>query len=801
MFSVIIPAPYLSTLILNNCRLLNPVSQVKQIILVNTSGLLLDVPPAIDKAEVIRYDDLNVYQSISKAIREEVIAKNVIILDTNIQIEPRFISKLITHYASNHLYTFKINDIFGENKVIVDSRIGNKMLPRMFTIAAVAFDKDKGIDAGLFDNGDMVHFAYEMSAMGANLKQLHQILCHRVVSDDSIIPIEPPVEREKKKKKRELTPEQIKQRFLNRMANNGKRSENFIKDEKYEMLKMGISYRPDPKRTFSIIIPFMMKGERFPIFEASIESLHDLIKDHPNIEVIIHETDTERRLNNSFLSKYNLKYHFSYWDKAFHRSWALNIPAKHIAKGDSLVFFDADLLVTENWLECLLRSNPNQYYIGWGAIKYLTRKNTEIYLKEGILNDDRVFFFNTLTNRKLDSKSGFHLGCGGINVIPRQMFFDIKGWPEDYGGLGYGGEDNSMNYKILEFGYKIKYFPVEIHHLYHDQTTKQSNDRFGIKELHRRWSKRDWINHLKKVGNDWGKIEKDMMKVYKDYLDIELLEKFKKSKEPLITLCMVNYRRYDCLLNVLNNYKKIGANVNLLLWVNDCEAMPQETLKEVTKACRENFASFEIILEKTNNGTSRARNFMLKKAYEEYDTPYIMTTDDDILFNDLDSLMVSAHVLAQDKFKDFGCVGIGCKPSYHVIRVINGKMHEIKPQYGLQEVHVMGAATMMIRKEVLKTCNTDPKYPKVGFVDWDFATNIRLNGGWKLGFLYEDHYKAFNDSKNHGDTYRNNRYDKPKLQEAYYRFVNKWNILPLMPQHWLTPNLIGDLKNTVGKEK
>ena len=512
MFSVIIPIKEITPLVSNNIRVLSSDPQIDQILLVNIGTSVIELQKNAKKIEIVQLPNYKVYDALDKTIDEFVIQDNIIILDNNIHVGTKFVPKLTAHFADNHLYTFKANNIFPNNSVTIDSRVGNRIKASMFSILAVAFKKTDANRIGLFDGDNLVGFANRMSKSGIKLQLLNQVLCHQMMNEKAYIAKE---SSRKVDNTPIISPPNTLQNRTNTLQNRTKGKIGQLRkkpktelNEKRLMIDKGFINR-DLTTKISIIIPLMVKGDRFNIFIASLDSLYNQTKEYSNIEIIVHETDTEKRLSDEIIDKYNIKYRFSYWDKPFHRSWALNVPAKHDAIGDKLVFFDADLIVTPTWVDALLKCK-NRYYIGWGDIRYLSMENTDIYLKEGHIIDDYIVFLNRMTTRDLNNKSSFDIGCGGINVFPRQLFFDIKGWPENYAGLGYGGEDNSMNYKMLELGHRIDYFPIKIYHLYHGHTTEANNERFPIKQMHKNFSKKQWIDEINNIGDNWGNIAESM---------------------------------------------------------------------------------------------------------------------------------------------------------------------------------------------------------------------------------------------------------------------------------------------------
>ncbi len=195
---------------------------------------------------------------------------------------------------------------------------------------------------------------------------------------------------------------------------------------------------------YSIIIPFMFNGDRWDIFKASIECLYKHTQQYENIEIVVHETAPNRFLTQEFIDKFQIVYGYSKWDDHFHRGWSLNVAARHLSKGDIFVFFDADLLITKEWVRELLNCNRGDIKIGWGTMKNLTKNATNHYIKTNQIYND---------NERIRKPSSHGAG-GGINIISKDIFYKIKGWPEEF--TSYGGEDNVYNFKLHSFGYTRK---------------------------------------------------------------------------------------------------------------------------------------------------------------------------------------------------------------------------------------------------------------------------------------------------------------------------------------------------------
>ena len=87
----------------------------------------------------------------------------------------------------------------------------------------------------------------------------------------------------------------------------------------------------------------------------------------------------------------------------------------------------------------------------------------------------------------------------------------------------------------------------------------------------------------------------------------------------------------------------------------------------------------------------------------------------------------------------------------------------------------MGSATMVIRREVFKTCDYDNTY-YVGWGDIDFCMQMKRNN-WKMGILALPNYKAFNfkgrGTKDYME-YKEHRNNISFAGNSSTRFRNKW---------------------------
>ena len=245
-------------------------------------------------------------------------------------------------------------------------------------------------------------------------------------------------------------------------------------------------------KTYSIILPFMYNGDRFPLFKASLESILKLIHNRNNWELCIHEIGEKRQLDSYFFNGYgniNLKYKFSKYDRVFHRAWTLNVAAKTLANNEYLILGDSDLIYTEQWFNEIQKQDKP--CAGWGVCYFLSKNATEKYINTKIIDQDIIK--TNIPEKACDA--------GKITFIPKQIFYDISGVPEHFKDT-YGGEDNALAAKLEAFGYTFQGINAPIYHLNHEHKTlcdtsitNQAHDMLW------KWNKDNWIEENKKP---WG---------------------------------------------------------------------------------------------------------------------------------------------------------------------------------------------------------------------------------------------------------------------------------------------------------
>jgi hypothetical protein len=372
---------------------------------------------------------------------------DVIIIDENNKIDKHFPNVLKSHYNSSSLNIFRVDTV--RDVILTDVRIGKSVLNAV----------DIGLDIGF--NTRIVN----------NIHKIYNTFRNRIIFQKNIRILKY-VGNNMKIRRNPLSRPTQRQRNINALLSNKQKN------------------RRDP--TYDIIIPFMYNEDRFELFEESIKCLYKHFKDNDKVNIIVHETAPDQFLDIDFINKYDIKYMYSEWNEVFHRAWALNVPAKHLSTASILIFFDADLLITDEWVNELLKCNQSSVYIGWGKMFNLDQYATKHYIKTGELLEryERIRIPNP------------NAAAGGINIIPSDIFFDVCGWDESFRNT-YGGEDNVLYCKLLKLGYKPNnFFRSSVYHLYHAHKTYRNPKRFTIYRQMAMYSRKKWLNHIK--NRKWG---------------------------------------------------------------------------------------------------------------------------------------------------------------------------------------------------------------------------------------------------------------------------------------------------------
>jgi len=237
--------------------------------------------------------------------------------------------------------------------------------------------------------------------------------------------------------------------------------------------------------------------ERLPLLMKAIKALSD------EVEVCVIEIGKKQHftgwISSLFYGK-KYKYKFVKYDSdIMHRGWAMNVGVRELSTGSKLILMDADVIVSPDWIKEIQECDYPA--VAWGSMYYLTEESTQRFLNNDFLEpqfDSQVVFEKIKTPALLGP-------AGGITIIDRKLFYEVKGVPENFEGT-WGGEDNVLFSKLILFGYPFKHLKSRVSHLYHSKSTPRNMNILLFAREMLRWTKEDWDVELEKIGDNWGKI-------------------------------------------------------------------------------------------------------------------------------------------------------------------------------------------------------------------------------------------------------------------------------------------------------
>lgn len=188
----------------------------------------------------------------------------------------------------------------------------------------------------------------------------------------------------------------------------------------------------EAKKRVSIIIPTLQEEKYIR------NTISNLVRFAPEIEIIVVDggsTDRTLRIAKLFTNKV-----FQIGERGI--SKARNYGAK-CAKGEILVFLDADVLVPQDFLDKVLKRFENPYVLG-ATCRYMPARPK-------LLEFIYFFLFNLLTRFSIAAlpKTRFKYGSRGeFMVVRRSTFLEVGGFNEKIACL----EDYDLTFRLSERG-------------------------------------------------------------------------------------------------------------------------------------------------------------------------------------------------------------------------------------------------------------------------------------------------------------------------------------------------------------
>jgi len=496
----------------------------------------------------------------------------------------------------------------------------------------------------------------------------------------------------------------------------------------------------------SIIIPYQHSKEREPLFYACLSNLLSLLGN--SVEICIHEVGPEKHLN---IPK-KCKYLYTHYKGVFHRAWAINRGVRKLASGKMLLIMDGDLIVPHEWTEEIL--TYDKIAIAWSRLYLLNKEGTDQYLNSRYINNLNVY---KTKNPSMGS------AAGGAMIIPKSIFFKVKGIPEDFYG-SWGGEDNVFWSKLIRLGYKIDRFKSTIHHLDHSRSTPRVAKIQQKTVPMLQWKGREWSKYIALIENSWGaKVPEE--KALPNFNTVS------KASGIKLTIAMLSWLRYEKLINTLKSlHSTLTIPINLTLMVQGKELLTTSQRREI-RSLANKFAGNDLFFTNGNIGTGPARDILVRRALNHFYTPYINLGDDDTTYTP-NSIENAIKFLDNDH--SVGVCSIRYKPRMYKLDSQTNPWElrafdAIKP---MEDVDCTGSASAFIRREVFDICSIDPFY-SIGNWDLDLFLQIRSIGWRIVNYQKDDSMQAINDWGG-CKAYKAARLNRVGIGRSVKYFKEKW---------------------------
>lgn len=231
----------------------------------------------------------------------------------------------------------------------------------------------------------------------------------------------------------------------------------------------------------------MHSKDRYPLLMGCVKSLNNICGD--NIEICIHESGKKQYLYK--LPNY-IKHHFDKYDGIMHRAWSLNRGVRKLSTKNRLVLMDSDIIINKEWWDNI--KYIDKPCIAWGEMIYLSKYSTKNFIE----NNGKEIKIEKI---KQPTMMG---AAGGIIYCPKDVFYRVKGIPEDFKDT-WGGPDNSFLIKLDTYGYKFFNIDSTVFHLWHEKNTPRiTNKQLFVWDM-MTWTRKTWDLVLENIGDDWGR--------------------------------------------------------------------------------------------------------------------------------------------------------------------------------------------------------------------------------------------------------------------------------------------------------
>lgn len=242
--------------------------------------------------------------------------------------------------------------------------------------------------------------------------------------------------------------------------------------------------------------------------------------------------------------------------------------------------------------------------------------------------------------------------------------------------------------------------------------------------------------------------------------------------EAQITVSILSWLLEDRLIKTLIQIpRNTDLPLNLCLHVQASEQISANKKQEILDATS-GFMLRDIFFTEGNKGAAGPRAELLKRSAI---TPYVFMTDNDMVFQE-GSIDALYNFISNPDNPKFGIVDLVHNYlRWH--RTVNGTEVTCIPldfdKQSIIEVDLIGAGSMMMKREVaLMPDIMDTNY-SIGTWDFDLCMNVR-KAGWKIATICDKGLIALNDKTYRARGYKAGRYYNALKLKGLKIFEEKW---------------------------
>jgi len=263
---------------------------------------------------------------------------------------------------------------------------------------------------------------------------------------------------------------------------------------------------------------------------------------------------------------------------------------------------------------------------------------------------------------------------------------------------------------------------------------------------------------------------------------------------PKITVSILSWRLEERLIKTLVSIpKSTSLPLNLCLQVQGAEDISDEVKKSIVSSAH-GFIHKDIFFTEGNNYSAVPRSELMKRSAI---TPYIFVTDNDMDFT-YGSIDALYNFIKKPQNASYGVVNlVHNHMKYH--RLLNNGKVIYQPLRGndkIVDVHLVGAASLMMRCEVATLPDLIDTEYNLGVWDIDMCMNITAHG-WKIGTLDSDKFPCFNDHSHRTTEYNASKNNPVLRSEGINRFISKHGFFPEVPNRKMNNLIVNDKVSVV----